>query len=463
VSYAELWGSRESKYAKLLEATSSEHVSAAVSPYEPFFLFKPQDIELRKEYEAFSKINEIMPKYGIGCFTSKDHFAIGFDAEALIENAKAFRDSVESNQALCERLGISIKEAWDVTKARELIQKERMLDKFVRPILYRPFDYRLIFYHPSLVWSMSMPTMRHMLGGHNLALAIGRAGGAIDQGPWNIIICTNSITDLNLYRRGGNSLFPLYHEVEKETPQAGLQAIANRRSNFSRDFLTQVSNILGRSQDEYGLPQGIFPEDIFHFAYAVFYSASYRTRYAEFLKIDFPRLPLTSNLKLFYELAQLGAELVALHLMESPTLSRFITTYTGPKSPEVGRVGWSDDTVWLDAPAMKRGQPAKPGTIGFRGVPEDVWNFHIGGYQVCEKWLKDRKGRTLSQDDIVHYQKIVLALNETLRLMKEIDEIIEAHGGWPGAFIKTQTPQEKGYFNVQMVAEEKKKYGGRKS
>ena len=122
-------------------------------------------------------------------------------------------------------------------------------------------------------------------------------------------------------------------------------------------------------------------------------------------------------------------------LMESPKLDHFITTYTGPKNPEVGRVGGSDGTVWLDAAATKKGQPAKPGTIGFRGVSEAVWNFHIGGYQVCEKWLKDRKGRTLSNDDIAHYQRIVVALNETIRLMQEIDEVIEQHGGWPGAFV----------------------------
>ena len=120
--------------------------------------------------------------------------------------------------------------------------------------------------------------------------------------------------------------------------------------------------------------------------------------------------------------------------MESSKLDQFITSYTGPKNPEVERIGWSGETVWLDAVATKRGQPAEPGTIGFRGVPEAVWNFHIGGYQVCEKWLKDRKGRTLSKDDIAHYQKIVVALSETIRLMKEVDENIDKHGGWPGAF-----------------------------
>jgi Type ISP C-terminal specificity domain len=106
----------------------------------------------------------------------------------------------------------------------------------------------------------------------------------------------------------------------------------------------------------------------------------------------------------------------------------------GPKNPEVERIGWSDDTVWLDAVATRKNHPAALGTIGFRGVPEAVWNFHIGGYKVCEKWLKDRRGRTLSKDDITHYQKIIVVLSETIRLMGEIDDIIEKHGGWPAAF-----------------------------
>ena len=125
------------------------------------------------------------------------------------------------------------------------------------------------------------------------------------------------------------------------------------------------------------------------------------------------------------------------HLLESPKLDNHITTYTGPRNPEVGRVGWLDGAVWLDAGktnAREGHRATKPGTIGFQGMPEEVWDFQIGGYQVCHKWLKDRKGRTLSDEDIAHYQKIVVALNETIRIMAEIDEVIEAHGGWPDAF-----------------------------
>ena len=161
----------------------------------------------------------------------------------------------------------------------------------------------------------------------------------------------------------------------------------------------------------------------------MFHSPGYRSRYAEFLKIDFPRLPLTGSLTLFCALARLGGELVARHLLEFDERSAgvppasFINGGRDAHAP-VEKISWTRDTVWVD----------KAQTTGFRGVREDVWNFHIGGYQVCEKWLKDRKGRALTKDDIAHYQKIAVALSETIRLMAEIDQVIEAHGGWPGAF-----------------------------
>lgn len=133
---------------------------------------------------------------------------------------------------------------------------------------------------------------------------------------------------------------------------------------------------------------------------------------------------MTGNLELFRALARLGGELTALHLLESPKLDHPVTDYVGGRAPEVEKVSWSKNTVWID----------KAQTTGFRGVRETVWNFHIGGYQVCEKWLKDRKGRQLSAADRTHYQKIVVALAETIRLMAEIDQVVEKHGGWPGAF-----------------------------
>ena len=186
-----------------------------------------------------------------------------------------------------------------------------------------------------------------------------------------------------------------------------------------------------------GLPKGVTPEDIFHYAYAVFHSPIYRTRYAEFLKIDFPRLPLTSNRDMFFSLAALGGELVGLHLMESPKLNDLITEFPEKGSDSVEKVMFA---VVADPQATSdSGRVWINPTQYFGGVPAAVWSFYIGGYQVCDKWLKDRKGRTMTYEDIQHYQKIVVALNETIRLMAEIDKVIEIQGGWPTAFSGNKT------------------------
>jgi predicted helicase len=226
----------------------------------------------------------------------------------------------------------------------------------------------------------------------------------------------------------GTNCFPLYLCEDSSNLQFG----HGQRLNFTAGFLRALSNALQiTSTQDNGVPAGLTPEDIFHYAYAVFHSPGYRGRYVEFLKTEFPRLPLTGSLELFRALARLGGELVGLHLLESPRLDQPITEFIG-SNREVAKVGYADGTVWIDASGTKK--ETSPGTSGFRGVPEAVWNFHIGGYQVCEKWLKDRKGRTLSADDIAHYHKIVVALAETIRLMAEIDRVIDDHGGWPGAF-----------------------------
>ena len=272
--------------------------------------------------------------------------------------------------------------------------------------------------------------MQHVVGHpKNVTLLATR----MTKDQWDVWVAGTVSSHKAMSAYDTNSVFPLYLADDLESSQKSLAS--EQRINFSTSVLKSLATVLGlQPTGPHSLPSGLTPEDIFHYAYAVFHSPSYRSRYAEFLKIDFPRLPLTGNLALFRALARLGGELNALHLMESPKLDDPLTTYIGPKTPAVGRVGWADNTVWLDAAATKKGQPATPGTIGFRDVPEAVWNFHIGGYQVCEKWLKDRRGRTLSKDDIAHYQKIVVALNETIRLMQEIDVVIEQTGGWPGAF-----------------------------
>ncbi len=249
------------------------------------------------------------------------------------------------------------------------------------------------------------------------------------------MLCANEITNDCTVSSGTKErsyLFPLY--LYPDPYKKGLfdthepsGAPSERRPNLSPAFIIDISNKLNMTfiPDGKGDLQHTFgPEDNFNYMYAVFHSPTYRERYAEFLKIDFPRLPLTSNTDLFRELCKLGDRLVGLHLVE--TSGQITTSYPETGNNVVEKVEY---TQTADKPEEGRVWINK--TQYFAGVPPQVWNFHVGGYQVCHKWLKDRKGRALSYDDIKHYQKIVAALAETMTLMEQIDEAIEEHGGWP--------------------------------
>jgi predicted helicase len=300
--------------------------------------------------------------------------------------------------------------------------------------------------------------MHHVLTGDNLGLVVGRAGQAVGAGTWDVALISDDILDLNLFRRGGGNLFPLYLYPDPSTAtlfehEDVVSMGANRRANLRPAFVKDLCATLNLHFTEDGhdkIDRNVAPEDILHFVYAVLHSPSYRDRYADFLKIDFPRLPLTSNLELFRTLCTLGSDLVALHLLadeyaaaswnrdrraQASPLRQPITTFVERGSGRtMGAFSkgtcYEDGRVYLDTSQRSR-------SSYFEGVPEEVWNFHIGGYQVCYKWLYDRRGtrgqpgRTLTEEDIAHYQRIVVALKETIRLMGEIDEVIEEHGGWP--------------------------------
>jgi len=460
ITHSDLFGRRELKYSKLLGSTFASRSLRAAQPASPFYLFVPQDLDLRAEYGGYLPITQVMPVNVLGFQTHRDHFAIDFDHATLMKRITEFREKSMTDAKAAEVFDLTDNRDWNVRDARRQLRNDESWRSALIPCTYRPFDCRACYFSTVAMDYPRREMLDHVANKENLCLGLGRQGIAVQDPVWSLVAISKYPVDANIFRRGGINVFPLwlYRGEGTLTPEKCRQA------NFSPEFARRLANALVAMETaDGGLPAGLVPEQVVHYAFGVFHSLSYRTRYAEFLKIDFPRFPLPGNLDLFRDLARLGGRLVALHLMESSQLDHFITTYIGPKNPEVGRVGWSDDTVWLDAAATKKGQPTTPGTIGFHGVPEAVWNFYIGGYQVCEKWLKDRKGRTLTKDDIAHYQKIVVALNETIHLMKEIDEIIEAYGGWPGAFIKTEAPQYTSYYEAQMVAEPKKKYGGRKS
>ena len=445
INWGELWGSREAKYDALLSSLCSKLSVRRVDPVPPLFMLIPQECKARDELLAIGvPLDELFELYSTGVATARDRFIVHFSCAAL-------RDAVT------EFVGLPIEDArqrfmlgkdtndWKVALAQEDLRRASLDASCEREYAYRPFDVRWTFYtgRPrGVLCNPRWPVMSQLLAGRNLALCTVRS---VETGhDYAHVLVTNLVTDHHcVSMKEVNYMFPAFRLSGADV------AVGIRRSmfsgcqgqpegNISARFWSALEENLG---DEFtaGLQKsGIGgAEAVFGYVYAVLHSPSYRARYGDLLRREFARIPAPSNSALFYQLVAFGEELVSIHLLGLPEADRFITTYAGPKNPEVGRVGWSDGTVWLDAGktnARERHGASKPGTMGFKGVPEEVWDFHIGGYQVCYKWLKDRKGRTLSDEDIAHYQKIVVALSETIHIMAEIDEIIEANGGWPDAF-----------------------------
>ncbi len=426
-SHSDLFGSRDTKYRHLAASVVTETTWGILQPSSPSHLLVPQDITLRAEFNKAICLLEIMPLNSCGVVSGREGLNYDLDQEALEGRIDLFCDPNHSDDWVRQKFDIRDAGGYELSKRRRMILGKKA-SSFTRRIDIKPFDTRWVAYTRGVLTSDQSNVMSHMLGTPNIGLITTRQ----TKEAWGAFVTRHPIAHKAVSAYDVSSLFPLYLHADSNS----LNLSGATEPNLSHSFLRAMANALGVSQKgEDGLPLGLTSATILHYIYAVFHSPGYRSRYAEFLKIDFPRLPLTGDLELFRKLACLGAELVALHLLESPKLDQSITEFIG-SSKEITKVGYTDHTVWINAGGTKGKNT--PGTCGFHGVPEAVWNFHIGGYQVCEKWLKDRKGRTLTAEDIAHYHKIVVALSETIRLMAEIDEVIAQHGGWPGAFQTAQ-------------------------
>lgn len=391
VHHADLYGIREEKYRILLEGDSSSTNWTELSPQSPFYLFVPQNLDVQTEYVGGWKLSDVMEVTSVGVVTGQDEKTIALTYDEAMRLASVLE-----------------------------ISEER-----ITRILYRPFDSRHVVYDNSVVTRPRLGVMRHMLTGPNLALIATRQ----TRDKWGVLITDTIMGHKSLAAYDINTLLPLYlypsttkqslFDTEEPTDAPG-----GRRPNLSATFITDIEQRLGMrfiSEGKGDLQSTFGPEDVFSYMYAVFHSPTYRSRYAEFLKMDFPRLPLTSDPDLFRKLCELGSRLVGLHLLEqsAPT----ITSYPMPGDNRVEKVqytgpdqGAEKGRVWINK------------TQYFEGVPPEVWEYRIGGYQVAEKWLKDRKDRMLTYDDVTHYQRVIAALAETIRLMQEVDEAVAE---WP--------------------------------
>jgi len=428
VNYADLWGLREEKHTYLRENEMSTTAWKKLEPIAPFFFFVPRDRQLKPEYDQYWSVAEIFPLHSTGFETGRDDLLISFHREHIAEVIEALACKATSDEYIATQFGIKDTSGWPVSRRRKMLIQEGYQADSCKTVLYRPFDERYTYYH-DFMRRAHMENLRHLLR-QNLALISMRQVVLGDPAYTHFGVSRKPVdARAFLSNRGRASVMPLYLYPTAESAQKLLQPEEGRKPNLAPEFIKAMEEKLGLRfvpDGQGNLKETFGPEDVFYYAYAVFHSPTYRTRYAEFLKIDFPRLPLTSDRALFAALAEKGVELVALHLMESRTLSNLVTKYPIVGSNEIEKVRYVE-------PHKEKGENI-PGRVYinkeqyFEGVEPEVWNFHIGGYQVLHKWLRDRRGRILSFDALMHYQKIVVALKETMRLMEEIDILIPT---WP--------------------------------
>ncbi len=423
VHYAELWGLRESKYAALYAGEVATTKWTDVEPKPDQFFFVPKDFGGEFEYTTGWSVKDVFSVWQNGLKTDRDALFFDFDRETLEERMRTFYSDHNLSGAFCEEYQVKDSSSYDLLSRR----KRTTFDaRNIQECLYRPFDVRWLYYSVGLTSRPAWDVMQHLLSKDNFALICLRQTRKGETGTFLVGKSLINKDAISLFDIG--TIFPLYLYDVPDANQLAMN-LGARRPNLSPAFITDAEARLGLkfvSDGAGDLKTTFGPEDIFHYAYAVFHCPTYRQRYAEFLKIDFPHLPLTRDVKLFRALAALGAQLIALHLMESPALDKLVTRFPVAGSNAVEKVSYAEE---YDASGKThKGCVFVNKTQFFEGVAPEVWNFHVGGYQVLDKWLKDRKGRALSYDDLTHYQKIVVALKETMRLMKEIDATIPK---WP--------------------------------
>jgi predicted helicase len=414
VFHYDLYGKRELKYDFLVENSLKTTQYQKLENIAPHYFFTPKDFEEKKTYDKGFHLLELFLENSLGVLSKNDDVAISFDKSKLKERIENFTSLTESEVKKTYNIKDDSRD-WILSKAMQDLKENNKAENY-KHITYRPFDNRWTFFtgKPKGFFAYSQNRiMRNLKGGNNYALISGRQGQAVGNMQWNLSFISNTISDQNIYYRGGGSVFPLYINPETNGQQT-IGQTAERTPNLNTEIVKQLAKKVGLTftTEKETTKDTFAPIDILDYIYAVLHSPTYREKYKEFLKIDFPRVPFPKDKVIFWQLAKLGAEIRQIHLLESPTVEKYITQYPEDGNNVVVKTKYENGKVYIND------------TQYFDNVPQIAWDFYIGGYQPAQKWLKDRKERTLEFDDILHYQKIIVALTETDRLMNEINKIV---------------------------------------
>ena len=410
VFHFDLFGVRKSKYEFLWNQSLNGVKFKRLKPAAPHYFFTPRDYSLESEYQKGFSVADLMPVATSGVVTARDRFTIHHSAAEVRDAIETFLGLSDQDARERFNLGADVRD-WKVSLARKDLETDGPDYQRIVPIMYRPFDRRYTYYTGRSKGFHCNPrgkVMQHFLAGKNVGLVTIRRSRDTQQNWGEIFVSeeiisgATAITSLDI-----NYCFPLYIYPDTDREQQNLGGRSSRKPNLNTDLVKEIAANL-KMKFAHG-EDSFTPEDLLDYIYAVLHSPRYREIYRELLKTNFPRVPFPADKKQFRALVKLGAELRALHLMESEKLNKLTTAYPKAGDHIVRQVKREKDKVHINK------------TQYFAEIPDVAWKFHIGGYQPAQKYLKDRKDRRLTDDEIDHYQKIIVALMETAKIMQKID------------------------------------------
>lgn len=403
VKIQDLYGSRDKKYSFLENNSIARSVFQDSTPKKPHYFFTKKDFSNIEHYQDYPTINQIFPTNVTGIVTARDKFSIDMDVSKLKRRIIEFRNQSLTDEIIVKAYGLKNSRGWNLSQKRVSLSKDEMWENRIKPICYRPFDVRNVFYSPDLIdWGRenTMPTMLKQ----NLAISTVRQ---VKTGEtWqHALIADGLVESCYISNRTSEicTIYPLYMYKDKSKLDLFSSQQEEKGSNISSAIMDMITTTLSHKMT---------PEMILYYVYAVLYSTSYRDTYAEFLKIDYPRIPFTANPELFMQMANLGERLANLHLLKSDELNQPLVKYQGEGGNQI-----------IERPIYnaeeKRLYINK--NYYFENLEPEVWTYQIGGYQVMDKYLKDRKGQTL--EDPRHLIRVATALAKTIEIQEEIDAL----------------------------------------
>ncbi|GAV31066.1 MAG: N-6 DNA methylase [Coriobacteriia bacterium] len=397
VYHADLYGKREDKYRWLETHDLTSAGYQPIQPTSPYYFLIPRATANLHAYQSWPSVPEIFSVNSVGIVTARDGFVIAFEKTELQNRVLQFQNIQGlPDEVLAQAYHLKDKAGWSLSAARKRIQAESNPEAHVHPILYRPFDVRYILYHEAVIERPRPEVMRHMLAGENVALVMPRRVEHV--GTWqHVLISDRLVEHVAVSLKTIDYCFPLYLYPSATAPDMFQQA---RRANLAEWLLPELVAAYDFTPT---------PEEVLAYIYAVLYSPAYRQKYAAELRIDFPRVPFTADADLFRQMAALGQELIDLHLLR-----------TVPAQPGVKYQGQGSDRIEFVRYDPQSGRVHINRDKYFEGITPEMWNYQIGGYQVLEKYLKDRKGRQM--DDPVRYIHIAAAIERTIDIQAQIEQ-----------------------------------------